>query len=78
MTPADLRAARLEMGLTPKQMGIALGYAPSGANVRISEIENGSRLPRQVAVLMALFLRLHRQAPHLLPDDWPGRVTDGQ
>lgn len=75
MTPTEFRAARDEMGLTPAQMGAALGYAASGANVRISEIENGARVPRQAAILMALLLRLHRTAPHLLPDGWPHRVT---
>lgn len=71
MTPAEFRAAREEMGLNPAQMGEALGYAPRGAHVRISELENGERLPRQAEVMMQLLLRVHRQAPHLLPENWP-------
>lgn len=60
MTGAELRAIRLELGLSQQAMAEALGY---GAFARVSEFERGARpiLERTAKVARAL-LAAHRQA----------------
>jgi DNA-binding transcriptional regulator YiaG len=63
MTPAEIRAARLSLGLTPEQAAPLLGY---GARSRISEIETGARNPSAAAArLLRAYLDGYR------PSDWP-------
>lgn len=63
MTPAELREARLTLGLTQAQLASVMGY---GATIRISEIERGVRgVSEQTARLMRAYLNGYR------PDDWP-------
>lgn len=63
MTPAEFRAARLRLGLTPPQAADLLGY---GSRNRISEIEHGKRNPSAaVARLVQAYLDGYR------PEDWP-------
>ena len=57
MTPAEFKAAREKLGLTPVEMAVALGYSPRGAAQRISEIENGAARPdRSKLILLRLYL----------------------
>jgi transcriptional regulator with XRE-family HTH domain len=63
MTPADFRAARLSLGLTPAQAATLLGY---GNQSRISELEHGKRRPSAtVQRLIQAYLDGYR------PADWP-------
>ena len=63
MTPAEIRQARIELGLTPAEIAPLLGY---GAASRIYEIESGARSPSAAALrLLRAYLDGYR-AP-----DWP-------
>ena len=63
MTPAEIRQARIELGLTPSEIAPLLGY---GAASRIYEIESGARNPSAAALrLLRAYLDGYR------PDDWP-------
>lgn len=63
MTPADIRAARLRLSLSPDQAAHLLGY---GAPARIWEIEAGRRVPSEsVLRLLRAYLDGYR------PADWP-------
>ena len=63
MTPAEIRQARIELGLTPAEIAPLLGY---GAASRIYEIESGARNPSAAALrLLRAYLDGYR------PNDWP-------
>ena len=63
MTPAEIRQARVTLGLTPAEIAPLLGY---GAASRIYEIESGARNPSAAALrLLRAYLDGYR-AP-----DWP-------
>ncbi len=65
MTAAEIREARLTLGLTPAGIAPLLGY---GAASRIYEIESGARNPSAAALrLLRAYLDGYR------PDDWPER-----
>lgn len=53
MTPAEFKQARQSLGLSRAEAATALGY---GAVTRISEIENGERVPIQAEIIMRLLL----------------------
>ena len=56
MTPAEVRAARLALGMTQKQLAVALGFNPHRS--RISEIEGGRKpLSKSKALLLEMMLR---------------------
>lgn len=59
----EIRAIRLELGLTPDEFATLLGY---GARNRISEIENGKK---QISGAVALLIRAYRDGYR--PPDWP-------
>lgn len=70
MTPAEIKQARQTLGLTQDQMATMLDY--SGKS-QVSKIERGAdNASGAVQRLIRLYVTLHREAPHLLPDDWPG------
>jgi DNA-binding transcriptional regulator YiaG len=53
-TPERLRQLRRSLGMTAQQFGIAVGYASSGAKVRISELEQGRQtIPQSVSIIAA-------------------------
>lgn len=62
MTPQQFKDARKSLGLTGSELAAVMGY---GAQSRISEIENGKRVPPQAARLMQAYIDGYR------PDDWP-------
>lgn len=61
MTPAQFKEARVKLGLSPVTCAARLGYT---ARSRISEIENGDKVPKQAAIIMRLLLVAPR-------DLWP-------
>ena len=63
MTPAEIRQARVTLGLTPAEIAPLLGY---GAASRISEIETGARNPSAAALRL-----LHAYLDGYRPPDWP-------
>lgn len=66
MTPAELREARLTLGLTLAQMGRLLGYSGSGVMQAAHRLEAGERTIRPAqARLMRAYLEGYR------PEDWP-------
>jgi transcriptional regulator with XRE-family HTH domain len=55
MTAAEVRAARLALGMTQEQLAVALGFKPHRS--RISDIEGGRRpLSRPKALLLEMML----------------------
>lgn len=69
MTPPEIRAAREALGLTQAQLATIMGLH---GQPTIGAWEGGTRNPSPAAVrLIRLYLVLHEQAPHLLPEDWP-------
>lgn len=63
MTPAEIKQARRNLGLTQSQIAPLLGY---GAQTRVSEIETGQQTPSASVVrLLRAYLDGYR------PDDWP-------
>lgn len=63
MTPAQIKEARLSLGLTPPQAAALLGYADRS---RISEIEHGRRNPSAAALLL-----LQAYLDGYRPANWP-------
>ena len=45
-----IKKFRTKRGLTQKELGIALGFNPESADIRIAQYENSSRNPRDVVV----------------------------
>ena len=67
MTPEELKAARVKLGLNGLEMARALGL---GAATRVSEYENGAQSPSgAVLILYAIYL----DSPRTLK-----RVLDGR
>jgi transcriptional regulator with XRE-family HTH domain len=63
MTPAEIKAARLSLGLNQLQAAKMLGYS---ASARVSEIERGARNAGESVVrLLRAYLEGYR------PPDWP-------
>ena len=63
MTPADIKQARSDLGLTQAQLAPLLGYALPD---RISELERGTRNPSgAVVLLLRAYLSGYR------PPEWP-------
>ena len=53
-TPERLKQLRTALNMTAQQFGIAVGYASSGAKVRISELEHGRQaIPQAVSIIAA-------------------------
>ena len=53
-TPERLKQLRKSLGMTAQQFGIIVGYASSGAKVRISELEHGRQgIPQTVSIIAA-------------------------
>jgi len=63
MTPAEFKAMRQNLGLTPAQAATLLGY---GSATRISEIENGHRNASAAVVLL-----LRAYIAGYQPSNWP-------
>lgn len=63
MTPAELKQARSDLGLTQAQLAAVLGYAHK---IRISELERGVAMPGASAVLL-----LRAYLAGYRPLDWP-------
>ena len=62
MTPAELRATRLSLGLTQAQLASVMDLDPQG----VSRIERGVRpAPVRYERLLVAYLKRHR------PKDWP-------
>lgn len=58
MTLGDrIRFFRRKVGMTQRELGMAMGFSPLTAEVRVSQYENGSRRPRPgaLAVLASIF-----------------------
>jgi transcriptional regulator with XRE-family HTH domain len=56
MTAAEVRAARLALGITQEQLAVALGFKPHRS--RISDIEGGRRpLSESKVLLLEMMLR---------------------
>ena len=73
MTGAEMKAIRSELGLSPIQLGRALGFAGGDATaaVMISKYENDARpIPRHVIRLLLMFQR------HGVPQGWTSRLHD--
>ena len=66
MTPAQIKEARLSLGLTLDEMAYQLGYWGSGARGQMHNVESGRRelRPPQIRLLQA-YLSGFR------PKDWP-------
>ena len=63
MTPAEIRSARLALGLTQKQLAPLLGYSH---HTQVSVIERGAaKAGDAVVLLLVAYLDGYR------PDDWP-------
>ena len=63
MTPAEVRAARLALGMTQEQLAVALGFSPRRS--RISDIESGRKpLSKSKALLLEMMLNGPRPHPH--------------
>jgi DNA-binding transcriptional regulator YiaG len=62
MTPAEFKQARDGLQMDQFEAAERLGY---GNRTRISEIENGARVPKQAAIIMRLLMIVPRK-------DWPG------
>ena len=41
-----LKFLRKSQGMTQQELGIAVGFSPASADVRIAQYESGSRLPK--------------------------------
>jgi len=55
MTAAEVRAARLALGMTQEQLAVAVGFSPRRS--RISDIENGRvKLSKSKALLLGMLL----------------------
>lgn len=66
MTPDELKTARARLGLTGAQLGHLLGYAPTGARFRVSEMERGVQpVTKTIGRLVRAYLEGYR------PADWP-------
>jgi len=66
MTPADMKAARLKLGLTLEQMATVLGYTGSQRRQMQYDLETGRREIRDPQRrLVEAYLSGYR------PDDWP-------
>ena len=66
MTPADLKEARLTLGLTLTQLAPLLGYYGNNGPRLVRRMESGDRTIRPPQVLlMRAYLSGYR------PDDWP-------
>lgn len=58
MTLGDrIRFFRRKTGMTQRELGMAMGFSPLTAEVRVSQYENGSRKPKPgaLAVLASIF-----------------------
>ena len=53
-----IKQARLLQGMTQQELGIALGFSESGADVRIAQYESGRRTPKE-QTLNAIAQALH-------------------
>jgi transcriptional regulator with XRE-family HTH domain len=62
VTAAEVRAARLALGMTQEQLAVALGFGPHRS--RISEIEGG-RKPLSKSKALLLEMMLNGPRPHL-------------
>ncbi len=52
------RSIRKQMGLTQQEFGVKLGFSQGGANVRISEIENGKApLSKKTRMIMEALIK---------------------
>jgi transcriptional regulator with XRE-family HTH domain len=61
MTAAEVRAARLALGMTQEQLAVALGFNPHRS--RISDIESGRKpLSKSKALLLGILLDRSRNA----------------
>lgn len=57
-TPERLKQVRKSLNMSAQQFGIAVGYASSGAKVRISELEHGRQaIPQAVSIIAAYLER---------------------
>ena len=66
MTPEELKAARLELGLSGTEMASALGL---GAATRVSEYENGAQAPSaSVLILYDIYLNSPRTLKRVLSE----------
>lgn len=64
MTPAEIRTARQQLGLTQAGLARMLGYS---SRTRVCDLEAGRKVPSEsVLRLLRAFLDGYR------PDDWPG------
>lgn len=70
MTPADIKQARAQLGLTQIQLGRMLGldWSDAATRIYISRAENGHPT-RQLNPAQALLLRAYISGYR--PDDWP-------
>ncbi len=41
-----LKSLRKSRGMTQQELGLAVGFSPTSADVRIAQYESGSRLPK--------------------------------
>lgn len=62
MPPAEIREARVKLGLTPEQMALLLGY--SNRN-RVYQAEADGKMDAAKVRLLRAYLDGYR------PDDWP-------
>lgn len=71
MTPEELKAARLALGLTQAQLGAVLDT--DGQTIRRMEMPAEARTHRPPAVRMARLIRAYLEGYR--PPDWPASAT---
>ncbi len=65
-----LKSLRKSRGMTQQELGLAVGFSPASADVRIAQYESGSRLPKadisrkQVQRSINLFAHFSRYNPY--------------
>ena len=57
MTPADIRALRLSLGLSTKAFGQAIGLAPTNGGRTVRRWEAGTSIPNGLAMAALIELR---------------------
>nr|WP_297280133.1 helix-turn-helix transcriptional regulator [uncultured Butyricicoccus sp.] len=72
-----IRRIRIFRGMTQKELGIAIGLGEKGADNRITQYENGYRVPKpELLYKIAHVLRVNPQNLHLSCDDVDNLVFD--
>ena len=60
MTPQELKKIRAKLGMNQKNFGLHLGFSDKGAQIAISELENGKRNIHKSTQLLARYISKDR------------------